>query len=347
MSSARRLPPESFPESSTTRRILSDLSASEDEGSGGAEHGELWLVSYADLMTLLFGFFVMLYADAGRVQDLKSTFETITEAPKTPSADQTSEIVISALKEQVSELESKLSLAQSELSKKKSTPEPKAWSKQKIAEQSRLLFKMPCRFCANFSNSIDSGVAGKLQAFPTEVVISHVTRGGPADLAGIHSGDIIESINGRHPTERNLFESFPIGEEVAVALRRFGQKMTLTVSLDAINPEALSALKAVPAEDTLAVGDFGVSGIGPRERITYYIPSEIEGALVTKTCQRCGSFTDRLNVGDVIVAINGEWIRSPEELSQIWIGNAVVEVWRKGSRSYDLVVLSPGSGHES
>jgi C-terminal processing protease CtpA/Prc len=350
---AKNIPlnPDAFPESSQTRRILADLSSHEDEPHAGPEHGELWLVSYADLMTLLFGFFVMLYADAGRMQDVKETFDkeatplassndTKTEKEQTDKDQSAIEAIV--LKERIADLESKLNLAQSELSAKRASLDNPSFSKASLKEEARLLFKMPCRFCANFSNYIDSGVAGQLQASQTDVVITHITRGGPADLAGLHAGDIIESINGHIPNERGLFESFSVGQEVPVNLRRFGQKMTLTVRLDSISPEALKELKTAPTEMSMTVGEVAVSRIGPRERIMHYIPSEIEGTLVTRSCESCGYLRDRLQVGDVIVSINGEWVRSPEQLAQIWVGPAVVEVWRKSSRSYDLVRLSPG-----
>ncbi|MBU6154072.1 MAG: PDZ domain-containing protein [Bdellovibrionales bacterium] len=347
---------ESFPESSTTRRVLADLTHLDDEHSAGPEHGELWLVSYADLMTLLFGFFVMLYADAGRMQDMKDTFQnqstplaqksrTETEAEAAQLGErQQSELENIVLKERIADLESKLKVAQAELSVKRASQEHASWTKKLTPEGARLLFKMPCRFCANFSNYIDSGVAGHLQASQTDVVITHVTRGGPADHAGLRAGDIIENINGHIPTERGLFESFAVGQEVPVNLRRFGQKMTISVVLDSIGPEALQALRSSPAEESMVIGAIAVSRIGPKERIMHYIPSEIEGALVTRSCETCGYLRDRLQVGDVIVSINGEWVRTPEQLSQIWVGPAVVEVWRKGSRSYDLVRLAPGAG---
>ncbi len=342
---ARTIPlrPDSFPESSHTRRILSDLSMHEEEPHAGPEHGELWLVSYADLMTLLFGFFVMLYADAGRMQDLKETFQEEEQTRLTSQDSKTEDaeridaekeqagIENIVLKERIADLESKLKRF-----------ETASLQKLQAKEEARLLFKMPCRFCANFSNYIDSGVAGQLQASQTDVVITHVTRGGPADLAGLHAGDIIETVDGRAPTERGLFESFPVGHEVPVKLRRFGERLTLIVRLDSISPDALKELKTVSAESSVVVGEVAVSRIGPRERIMHYIPSEIEGALVTRSCEGCGYLRDRLQVGDVVVSINGEWVHSPEQLAEIWKGPAVVEVWRKSSRSYDLVRLSPG-----
>jgi|GEM_PF-5779631 len=338
---------ESIPEHSQTRRILSDLSTLEDEPHAGPEHGELWLVSYADLMTLLFGFFVMLYADSAKIQDIQKTFDS---PPEALAEKNQTEIESTVLKERIQDLEAKLILAQGELKaqresveKRTSLDQPTAsWSKKSIQEEARLLFRMPCRFCANFSNSIDTQVAGMLGASTHHVILTHVTKGGPADLAGLHTGDLIESIAGHPPTERGLFESLPVGEEVAVELRRFGKKMVLQVRLDSISPEALEALKTAPIEASIRVGQVDVSRIGPRERIMYYIPSEIEGALVTRSCSTCSWVSDRLEVGDVIVSINGEWISAPDQLSQAWTGPALVEVWRKNTRTYDLVRLSPG-----
>jgi membrane-associated protease RseP (regulator of RpoE activity) len=221
-------------------------------------------------------------------------------------------------------------------------PDRISYSANAISEQARLLFRAPCRMCLHLYSGLDSRLSQMLQASPGSVIIGHVVRGGPADQAGLRAGDVVESINGRNASERNLFESLPIGGLVEVKVRRFGLPLTLSVKLDAMDPAAEEMLRNLKPETAYSVGGLNVSKIGLKERISYYIPSEIEGLLVTESCQKCGGRSRELESGDVVVSLNGNLITSPEQLNQLWVGMAALEVWKKSSRTFELIELSPG-----
>ena len=351
-----------IPEDSVTRRVVASIAEDADSDHGGAEHGELWLVSYADLMTLLFGFFVMLYADAGRVQEIKKTFQSEEEIPLTQEKkpDQSEEKKV--LEDQVKDLQTRVGALQFDLDVKekllkeaearfekpqaedpvRARPDKVSFSANAITEQARLLFRSPCRMCVHFNSYSPPQLNAILQASSGSVVIAHVVRGGPADQAGLRAGDVVDSINGRSPTERALFESLPIGQQVEVQVRRFGLPLKLIVKLDAVDPSVEAMIRSTDSEPVRKVGGLEVSKIGIKERISYYIPSEIEGLLVTGSCRRCGGQGYRLEAGDVVVSLNGEMITSAEQLNQLWNGMAAVEVWKKNSRTFELMEMSPG-----
>lgn len=54
-----------------------DFVPHEEHDDHGGEHGEPWLVSYADLMTLLFGFFVLMYSFAAAKNEAQGSDGTI------------------------------------------------------------------------------------------------------------------------------------------------------------------------------------------------------------------------------------------------------------------------------
>jgi hypothetical protein len=328
----RSLKPAGLPEGSVTRKVVTAVSEADEGAHGGAEHGELWLVSYADLMTLLFGFFVMLYSDTERVKEIEKTF-TEGKSPLAAQANAQSasiEAQVTGLQSRVGSMQFDLDAKERLLKEARSTIEKleaeaamqtragkASFSANAIAEQARLLFRAPCRMCVHLNSNVDPALGSVLQASPGAVVVGHVMKGGPADRAGLRAGDVIESIEGRSPYERLLFESFGVGQTVEVRVRRFGAPKVMNIKLDAMDPAAEALLRDVRVEVASKVGGIEVSKIGLKERITYYIPSEIDGLLVTASCSGCGGRARHLDSGDVLVSVNGVVVSSPDELNQL------------------------------
>jgi flagellar motor protein MotB len=300
-----------IPEDSVTRKILDHLhEAGEEHGQEGGNH-ELWLVSYADLMTLLFGFFVMMYSDANHLEKIK---EALQDAPTEVS--QTAATLSPGPTQREVALEEKIRVLEKQL-----------------ANGGRLLSRTPCRICVTFT-SVPWSLEGELQASDSEIMILHVTRGGPGDQAGLRAGDILETVDGQDSKKPDLFKNFPIGKEVTVQYRRKGVRSETLVKLDQTSEEARKLVENESVAPVITVyGRLKVSRIGMRERIMRYIPSDIEGLIVVENCPGC----TEPGKDDVIVSVDGIPVDTPETLLNSAERPGFMEIWSPVSRTYRVV----------
>ncbi len=300
-----------IPEDSVTRKILDHLHEGAEEHGHEGGNNELWLVSYADLMTLLFGFFVMMYSDANHLDKIKEALQdTPAEVPRpaaTPSPGPSQRE--QALEEKIKVLE------------------------KQLADGGRLLSRTPCRICVTFT-SVPWSLEGELQASDSDMMILHVTRGGPGDQAGLRAGDILETVDGQDSKKPDLFKSFPIGKEVKVQYRRKGVRLETMVKLDQTSEEARKLVENESAAPVITLyGRLKVTKIGMRERIMRYIPSDIEGLLVVENCPGC----TEPGKDDVIVSVDGVPVDTPETLSNQPQRPGFMEIWSPTTRSYRVV----------
>jgi serine protease Do len=84
--------------------------------------------------------------------------------------------------------------------------------------------------------SVDQSVASRYGlAVNQGALVTQVTRGGPADTAGIKPGDVVTAVNGTAVTTADglqlLLQSFKVGQQVSVTVYRGSSKMTLSVTL--------------------------------------------------------------------------------------------------------------------
>ncbi|PNR95713.1 Do family serine endopeptidase [Petrotoga sp. 9PWA.NaAc.5.4] len=129
--------------------------------------------------------------------------------------------------------------------------------------------------------------------------VTDVEPGSAAEKAGIKAGDVIIEMNGEKIESANdlssLIKTYPAGSKVKVVLDRFGERITLEVTLGS---------KTTTETETAYFGIL-VRDITAEDRKNYNIRSNINGVIVEEI--RDNTYVLGLRVGDVIteVAVNG------------------------------------------
>jgi serine protease Do len=150
------------------------------------------------------------------------------------------------------------------------------------------------------------------------VVVSGVVSDAPADEAGIQSGDLLLSLNGKETNVRYdeempefvmLISSLPIGKEAKAVVRRSGKELKLKVT-----PVERGELYPRQRE----FKQWGMTG----RNLSYLASREMKrtnalGVMVTsvRPSGPAGEAKPQLNPRDVLVEVNDEPIRSVEELT--------------------------------
>ena len=141
-------------------------------------------------------------------------------------------------------------------------------------------------------------------------LVSSVARGGPAEKAGIKSGDVILEFNGKRVQDSRdlplVVAASKPGTDVNVKIWRDGAENTLTVTVGELKPEKV-ALKGGES------GEGGRLGLAVRELTPDQKEAlDVKGGLlvggVGGPAARAG-----IQEGDVVLAVNGEQIKSIEQ----------------------------------
>jgi serine protease Do len=194
----------------------------------------------------------------------------------------------------------------------------------------------------------------KLQA-TTGAIISQVSPDSPASQAGLKSGDVIDSLNGK---------KIPNGSalQVAVSTMAPGTSIQLGIIRDG-NPQTVE-VKVGEFHGTQQVASADENGAGPSKsgklglavqdltqdaRQQMQIPSRVNGAVVANV--RPGSPADDAGLapGDVIVEVDRKPVSSAEQFVNDAHANPgkdmLLLVWSHGNATYR--VLHPDSGSEN
>ncbi len=184
------------------------------------------------------------------------------------------------------------------------------------------------------------------------VVVSGVVSEAPADEAGLRSGDLLLSLNGKETNARyeeempdfmQLIASLPIGKEVPVVIQREGKEMKLKMT-----PIERGELNPPQRE----FKQWGMTG----RNLSYLAAREMKrtntaGVLITSVRQGgpAGEAKPALSPRDVLVEVNSEPIRDLAELAafteKLTKGQAapvpVIATFERESRRY-LTVIKVG-----
>lgn len=182
-------------------------------------------------------------------------------------------------------------------------------------------------------------------------LVASITKGGPAEKAGLQPGDIIlefngQSLDGMRQLPRLVAETM-IGEKAKITYWRDGKRIDTSVEVGELEKaEEEGMLEAAPGETPAPKGGvevptvgFTVSGLGDMERKAYEIPEDAKGVVVTKITDNSEAAEKGLIPGDVIVEINQQSVTGPNEAKTM-----IEDAEKAGKTSILLLVDNQGKG---
>ena len=163
-------------------------------------------------------------------------------------------------------------------------------------------------------------------------MVSSVTPKGPAEAAGIKSGDVILTFNGKdidsvHKLPRIVAES-EVGKLATLTVWRKGKSETLTVTLGQLETAEESGMlktgakepkeEAKPETKATPLDSLGVSlaPLTDAARDQYALPKSLHGVLITDV-KRDGRAAEKgIAPGDVIAEVDQAEVSAPEDVIQ-------------------------------
>lgn len=156
-------------------------------------------------------------------------------------------------------------------------------------------------------------------------LVSTVQEGSPAQKAGIQSGDVITSFDGREvPSSRRLPQMVAetaVGSEVAVTVWRQGKPVKLGVTLGELEQFEQATLRSEGGSDREDPARDAVEGLGmtlgkvtAEAREKFGLPDDTEGVIVLEVKSDSEAATKGIKPGALIVEIAMEPVAAPADV---------------------------------
>ncbi len=184
-------------------------------------------------------------------------------------------------------------------------------------------------------------------------IISAVTPGSPAAMAGVEAGDVILKFDGKDVTSMRglpkIVAQTAIGRSVGVDLLRKGERITKQVAIGLLEePEDKSTLtandpsnKAKPAEPALAattVLGLKLSRLTDELRKKFQFDDKVVGVVVEDVDPASPAAQKGIKVGDVIVEAGQDQVSAPEDVARS------IDKVQKAGRKAVLLRVEDGKG---
>jgi len=149
-------------------------------------------------------------------------------------------------------------------------------------------------------------------------LVGDVTPKSPADKAGLKSGDIVTSFNGKPVSDSRHLKlqvaQVAPGTTVPVKILRDGREQSLKVTLKELpGTEQLAKSDNGKGDNNDALNGVGVSDLDAAARSQLGIPHDVQGALVTSVDQDSPAYEAGLRQGDVLEEINRSPVHNSED----------------------------------
>src|SRR5881296_249396 len=196
--------------------------------------------------------------------------------------------------------------------------------------------------------------AMKLKGQPTGALVGEVTPKSPSEKAGMKTGDVITSVNGKKISDsrelRLMIGSMPPGTKVEIEVNREGQSKIINVELAEMpagaaeqDTEASTEESAQP-EKTTVFGGVAVADITDDLRSALNLPKDVQGAVIAEIDADSPAAKAGLREGDVIQEVNKQPVRNAKDLVAISKKlkpneKILIRVWSQGRSGF--VALEP------
>ncbi len=177
-------------------------------------------------------------------------------------------------------------------------------------------------------------------------LVADVSPGGPADKAGLKSGDVIREYD-NHPVKDasqlklQVAETSP-GTKANVVLVRDGENKSFDLTLGHFPNEKLASNdNATQGEHHDALNGVGVADLDRNVRGEGNIPEDVHGAVITQVAPNSPAAEAGLRPGDVITEINRQPVKDAEGVvaaTEKPVGDqTLVKVWTRNGNRYVTV----------
>lgn len=170
-------------------------------------------------------------------------------------------------------------------------------------------------------------------------LVNQVQAGSPADLGGIHHGDVITQINSvkiDSAAQLRLVVSQTLpGTEVQVHLIRDGEAKVLPVVLGSLSGQVYGKDGRLisPSESALLEG-IQMAPVSEELRKEYEIPEDVQGVLITEVAFD-SPYAETLTKGMLILEVNGQAVDTVNSVeAQIRQGVNRLYAWFNGNRGF-------------
>jgi serine protease Do len=180
----------------------------------------------------------------------------------------------------------------------------------------------------------------------TGALVAEVKPDGPADKAGLKTGDVVTELNGKtvHNSRSLKLQVAQIkpGKNASLKVLRDGSAKTLEITTKELpGSDKLAKAKSSETSDQGTLNGVTVGDLEAQSRRQMDVPTGLKGVLVTEVEPDCAAFEAGLRPGDVILEINRQPVKSAEEAVKMTEEakdkTTLLRIWSKGASRFVVV----------